>query len=319
MKNLFIKISFFLVLLVILSFLVNKVLLYSLNHSENYEFKKFNDIKDNKNYYSLLVLGSSKARNHYNNIILDSSLNVKTYCIGSIASFLDVNKMMLEYYLKNNKAPQYILLDLSIYSIQSLPKLPFIAQYMGVLNDDIIYGFLKKTDWKFSLYKNIPLCGLLVNRYALRESLNSFPLIFSPGKADESSGYIPLDGDFYGKRFNLYKDYISKGVENISIDSIKIKNLYDIIKICKDNNIKLTLIFSPIYYGFLDNIGNKDFIINTYRNAGKESNIPFLDYSRHEMCNYEKNFFDLDHLNRTGAEEFSVILVKELFNEFNRK
>jgi len=317
LKKVFKKIFFFLALMIVLSFLVNRLLLFGLHKSDNYEFKKFYDIKENKTYYSLLVLGSSKARNHYNNTILDSSLNVKSFCIGSIASFLDVNKMMLEYYLKYNKPPKYLLLDLSIYSIQALDKLPFIAQYMGALDEDIIYDFLLKKDKSFWLYKNIPLSGLLINRYALRESLYSFRFFASASKSNETTGYIPLDGDFYGKRYTKYQEYISKGPENISIDNEKIKNLYDIINICRDKNIKIVLVFSPIYNGFLNNIENRDFIINTFKKAGIENNILFMDYSQNSIGSQQKYFFDLDHLNREGADEFSKLLAKDLKNIIN--
>lgn len=303
--------------MIVLSFLANRLLLFGLQKSDNYEFKKFNDIKENKTYYSMLVLGSSKARNHYNNNILDSCLNVKSFCIGSIASFLDVNKMMLEYYLKYNKPPKYLLLDLSIYSIQALEKLPFIAQYMGTLDEDIIYNFLLKRDKSFWLYKNIPLCGLLINRYALRESLYSFRFLFSKRVSNETTGYIPLDGDFFGKRYSKYQEYISKGPETISIDNEKIKNLYDIINICRENNIKIVLVFSPIYSGFLNNIENRDFIFNTFKRAGSESNVLFMDYSQNSIGNQQKYFFDLDHLNREGAEEFSKLLAKDLKNIIN--
>ena len=176
-----------------------------------------------------------------------------------------------------------------------------------------------KKDWKFWLYKNIPLCGLLINRYALRESLDSFHSFFLSDEPEGLSGFFPLKGDFYGKRFTDYKAYVSKGPENISIDSSKIINLYEIINICRKNNIKLTLVFSPIYYGFFNNIVNRDYIINTFKKAGIENNVLFLDYSQNELCNYEKNFFDLDHLNSNGADEFSKLLVKDLSNEFNLK
>jgi hypothetical protein len=317
LKKVFKKIFLFLALMIVLSFLVNRLLIFGLHKSDNYEFKKFIDIKENKNYFSLLVLGSSKARNHYNNFILDSSLNVKSFCIGSIASFLDVNKMMLEYYLKYNKPPKYLLLDLSIYSVQALDKLPFIAQYMGTLDEDIIYDFLLKKDKSFWLYKNIPLSGLLINRYALRESLYSFRFLFSGSKSNETTGYIPLDGDFFGKRYAKYQEYVSKGPETVSIDNDKIKNLYDIINICRENNIKIVLVFSPIYNGFLNNIENREFIISTFKKASIENNVMFMDYSQNSMGSQQKYFFDLDHLNRKGADEFSKLLAKDLKNIIN--
>jgi hypothetical protein len=208
-------------------------------------------------------------------------------------------------------------LDLSIYSIQALDKLPIIAQYMGILDEDIIYNFLRKKDKSFWMYKNIPLSGLLINRYALRESLYSFRFLFSGSVSNETTGYIPLDGDFFGKRYTKYQEYISKGPETISIDNDKIKNLYDIIYICRENNIKIVLVFSPIYSGFLNNIENSDFIFNTFKKAGSDSNVLFMDYSQNSIGNQQKYFFDLDHLNREGAEEFSKLLTKDLKNIIN--
>jgi hypothetical protein len=301
----------------VLTFSFNAILNYGLQKSNNYEFKKFYDIKENKDYYSMLVLGSSRARNHYNNMILDSGLKVKTYCIGSIASFLYVDKMMFEYYLETNKPPKYMILDLNIYGAQVLDRIPFIAQYMGVLNEDIIYNYLKAKDMRVWLYRYIPLCGMLINRFALRESLESLGNIFYPSIPEKYSGYIPLDGDFYGKRFKSYEEHILKSSEYISIDKQKVNNLFEIIKTCKEKEIKLFIVFSPIYKGFFNNIGNRDSIMQTFKNISKENGVQFLDYTNSEFCYDRKYFFDMDHLNRYGAEEFTRYLVKDLLNKNN--
>lgn len=287
-------------------------MLFLLNRTDNYEFRKFREIKELNGDISLLVLGSSRARNHYNNEIIENLLNEKTYCIGSIGSFLDVNKMMLDYYLAYNTPPKYVLLDLSVYSFQRIDQVPFYAQYTGVLNEKIIYDFLYSKDPRTLVFRYIPLSGFIINRFALRESLESIPLLFSQNVYHSEHGFYPLNENFEGKRYDEFKNILLAGKETVDIDNNKIETLKEIINICKRREINLIFVYSPIYSGFLENIENKDFILNKFKEISSANGIRFFDYSNSHFCNDTKYFFDIDHMNKTGADAFTIELSLKL-------
>lgn|GEM_PF-4759976 len=306
----------FIFIFISFSFIIEKSLLYSLNnYSDYFEFKKFMDIKKLENKCNFLIIGSSRARNNYNPKIIDSMLNVKSYCISSTQAYFDINCMMLKYYLKYNISPKSIILDLSESCLYKYKDIVFFAQYLGVLNEDIIYNQLYKTYNKIWIYRNIPLTGLIINRYALRVSIES--LFNLNNKSDNfiESGYDPLIGNFEGKVYKMYEDHIAEGKETIPLDNNKIDDLKEIIQICKNREIKLYLVYSPVYYGYLDNISNKDEISGIYKKICNENKVDILNYTDTFICKERMFFNDYEHLNFNGTDAFTKILCNDIINK----
>ena len=49
-----------------------------------------------------------------------------------------------------------------------------------------------------------------------------------------------------------------------------------------------------------------------YKQIATEYNIPFLDYSNHEICYNKNNFYNTTHMNGTAATRFSQILAEDI-------
>jgi hypothetical protein len=83
---------------------------------------------------------------------------------------------------------------------------------------------------------------------------------------------------------------------------IQIFYLNKIIKLCEQNNVKLYLVNMPLFNGE-----------NVITPATNNSNYTLFDYGAH-FKGQNKLFADLVHLNTTGADEFTKLLIQDLKN-----
>ncbi len=96
----------------------------------------------------------------------------------------------------------------------------------------------------------------------------------------------------------------------ISIEHIHLFEAF--IQECKENNIKLVVVFSPFYIEGQEIEVNFDVIMQFYRELMKKHDIPFYDYSKIPINYSTEYFYNMMHLNKTGAEMFSKQLASDL-------
>ncbi len=96
----------------------------------------------------------------------------------------------------------------------------------------------------------------------------------------------------------------------ISIDHIHLFEVF--IQECKDNNIKLVVVFSPFYIEGQKIEVNFDIIMQFYRELMKKHNIPFYDYSKIPINYSTEYFYNMMHLNKKGSEIFTRQLASDL-------
>lgn len=311
MSKVLIKISVSFAIFTILSLFFNFVLDNGIAKTNLYEYKKFNDLKNGNIDCDLLIIGSSRARNHYNTEIIDSILKVKTHNIGILASFLDYNLMTLKLYLQFNKKPKAMILDLSIYSMQDIDEIRNVNQYVGIIDNENVFKTLVNKSNTIWFYRYIPLFKYVINREALQVAITS---ILDKDESPKTipNGYSNTDKKFDGPEYNKFIESLAKGKETIKCESKRSNDLKNIIEICKKDNINLFIVFSPSYELFFNNISNKEEIIKMYEEIAKDNNVIFWDYSNNDICKNVDLFFDCDHLNNKGAKLFSSLLANDI-------
>ena len=121
------------------------------------------------------------------------------------------------------------------------------------------------------------------------------------GSMDRSlKGWKPLDGvlDTVGVKVEEYP---------FPADQERIELLERFIKDCKDKNIRLSLIVSPMYV-----CSEKD-VFQIPRELAAKHQIPFIDHYRDStFVGHSELFYDFGHLNRKGSEIYSEMIAKEL-------
>jgi hypothetical protein len=114
----------------------------------------------------------------------------------------------------------------------------------------------------------------------------------------------------------MYKGYQTSELKEINTEDepkpiysfISIKNrqyIDSLIQFTSSNNIKLTLVTSPVFGGGKKNVLNKTTLSNQLKNISYINHIHYFDYTDSLAFQNSELFADYFHLNRKGALKFS--------------
>jgi len=246
----------------------------------------------------IFILGSSRAKHHYNPLIISSSTGFTTYNTGLGGYGLFLNYAILNERIKNNK-PKIVILDLSpntmIKGANSYSKLDKLLPYYEN------YSSFKEVIHLNSEFSKLEiLSSLYIYNSTFYELAITF---FKKDKID--NGFIALNGKIDRRKFNSIE------LENYeNFDNNKINYLNKIIDLCINNKILLFGIVSPTYLKFDKN--NR--IIDEFKLIfHKKGNYNFYDYSNYsKLYKKEKYFKDQLHMNNFGADLFSKEIVDKI-------
>ena len=266
-------------------------LYFSRSHKKAYALKGVHE--------ELLVMGYSRAENHYIPMILEDSTNLTCFNFGSGGQNIYYQYALLNTILLHH-TPRAVLLELGSIDYlktssasdkdklsQLSPLYAHCAAIREVLDSRGIYE-----PWKF-LFRSF--------------AFNSTPsdilytsLVKGNNPSMKMQGYIPIIG--------IYNEpLVPEQIEYEELDPEKIACLNRFVRLCKDNKIRLVVAISPAFQ-----IAERKFrpkIIGRLRNCG----VPVVDYSGLLAEPQFRSYFkDVLHLNYTGAEYYTPIIGAKL-------
>lgn len=244
---------------------------------------------------SLLFMGSSRCLHHYAPLIFEKELGMT--CFN--AADWGIKNIYFHYGLLGNilsrYTPKEIVFEVHPCDFLDTPysgteRAGSLAPYCGM--SEACNEMLKISGnyWPYQLS--------WVYRYT-----GSLPSLLTGrlGSMDRSlKGWKPLDGvlDTAGLVTEEYP---------FPIKQEKVDLLERFIKECKERNIKLSIIVSPMY------ICSKEDIYKIPKDLAAKYQIPFMDHYRDSaFVGHPELFYDFGHLNRKGAEIYSKMVCKEL-------
>lgn len=247
---------------------------YAINSSENPE---------------LIFIGSSRAQHHYDTPFINDSLHITAMNLGEAGRGLTYSNAIIASYLQRHH-PKVVILEL-------LPD-----DLSGELNDRIkpLFPFV---DSEKSISETANIADsknfLLLNSHFLRynsEIINVVKAIRHP-YSNKNYGFIPLKDKKHTQHIER-----THRVINEKIDSVALKSLFNIVKICKQNNVKLAVAFSPEY--FMPYPPPCIFhIIN-------QLDIHLIDYRHYSPDKTDEAFYDNYHLTGYGAREYTRYFIE---------
>lgn len=241
-----------------------------------------------------LILGSSRASDHYVSNYIADSLEMSVYNAGrqgygiayAYAALLSISE---------RQKPKYVILELDD------SELGRTSEPTAILKPYYSKKYIKTI---------IDSSSTLAER--LSQNFHSFRyngLIFNIvsgliAPSDHNCGYVSIGNE---SKINMI-DADKIGIEHndTKVNDQSMNYLSEIIRFCKNNQIKLICFSSPRYYQS-DNTFTAKFL--------KENNVEYHDLSNYDMIKQNPVFFyDLEHLNHKGAVAFSSLVVCELKN-----
>lgn len=308
MKKFIIKTSFFLVILISLFTIIYYITNKGLEKSEFGNLKEWKEIFAGEINSHILIHGSSRARVQYSTYIIDSVLNTDSYNMGIDGSPFDIQYLRFKTYLGKNSPPKIILqnvdLDLLDKNLVVFQKYQFLP-------------FLNNLDFKEILYKN----GVISNsdyslpflRYYGQPKAIQIGFLEYFGikhfKSKSINGFLSVDKKWDGRNFEKKK---KTGINHWKIDPELEKLFLCFLAECKSKNIKVVLVYAPIYYELQKHTLNFTESELYYKNIAKKNGLHFFNYCNDTISFNKKYFYNATHLNSKGAEIFTKKLTKDI-------
>jgi hypothetical protein len=273
-------------------------------------FAQWNDLFDSKINADILVLGSSRARQHFSTGILDSALSLNSYVIGLEAYRFRMYYDIFHVYLRHNKAPKYLIISLDIYSLHEDTNAYYYQQFLPYLDDPGIrtayQGYRHSFTWA-DYY--IPLYRYRGERTQIVAGL--FEITTMKRHPEQSrKGYSSLDIR-WDNTFNNYRRSVNNHTTQ-QTDPSDMTLLSMFLRECNSCGIVPILVFSPEYSGFQQVVANRETIISMYQDLAIKNNDYFIDFSDHPICTDTSYFYNSQHLNSAGSIQFSKDLTDSL-------
>lgn len=248
----------------------------------------------------MLILGSSRAVNHYVPQIFTDSTGMSCYNCGSNGQCVYFHYGILSSYLERCDIPKVVLWEVTnkdaVVTHGQASGLdaaverftPNFGEYAGIDSVLLLKGWRER---------------LMLMSWCYRYNSKAVQLVkclFFPSPEDH--GYEALMGGMSESRPFVVEKPETEDV----FDECKLLYVNKLIKDCQAHGVQLVFIESPRYY-------DAPFIgIDTLKALAKQNNIPFLDY-RHAPEFMDPRFFhNKKHLNDYGAHCYSSIVAGAL-------
>jgi hypothetical protein len=300
---------------------VYRTFLYSgIKKNKEGVFNKYNELfLKEGNTYDVLFLGSSRAEMHFNPKVFDEITGLNSYNMGMSGASPKISLALLKNYCHQHQNPQYIILNIDYFSLQNdTDRLNDFPRYFPYLGNSYLRNQLTQMDNRFNSFYYNPL--------------HSLPYTQIDYLSTSLHGWLNITGKYDTLMYKGYQTSELKEINNkdepkpiYSFISIKNRQYIDsIILFTKANNIKLTLVTSPVLGGGKKNVLNKLSLSNQLKNIAFKNHIHYFDYTDSTKYQDSQLFADHFHLNRQGAIKltqsisftFDNILCKRpLFNK----
>ncbi len=310
MKKFIILNTLFFSLIIIYFVVVDYVLTYQIQRSDNFTHKEINKIFDGSINAETLILGSSKAWVQVSPHIIDSTLETDSYNIGLDGYAFYMQNPLYTIYRKNNSKPRNIIQIVSHYTLSKREDLYQFQKYLPWLRDSIISSVTQ--DYQGLTYLDYTIPAI---RYTGLDTLIRMTLFEGIGIKEYPSskykGYLPQPKS-WDDSFKRFTQNNPNGITTILLDS-SITLFESFIKQSKSDSINLFLVYPPTYQQSHKYILQRKKIIQYYDSIAQLHNVQFLNYSNHKVISQDTTFFyNSQHLNQKGAELFSNILATDI-------
>ena len=298
MKSFFIKITVFVLCIIIVDVLSGVVFSFFRAHAKGGTTLEANYIAEQCDA-DILVLGSSRANHHYNPAILDS-IGGKAYNGG-----MDGQGIVLglgRYLMCAEKhVPKIVIYEIT-------PEFDYLvygqnSKYFGFLRPYYDKPGIKQI---FERFDN-PFEQLKMHSQMYRNNSKILAYVRDLLVENKQRGYYPQYGSL---NKNLKQN---DGGQSIVIDSVKLSMMESLINETSKRGTKLYFAISPRFHTIND--GKILLMYEPGIELALKHNVPILNYIfTHRLSDNSDVFVDYVHLNENGALAYSKMVVSKILS-----
>ena len=327
MKRYIKKISFYLIVIIAINFIFTKILSVKISDMEKKgifdpPLRWLDFYSEKPNSIDIIFLGTSHAFRGFNPLVFDSILHINTFNLSSAAQVYETSFFVLENALEKQK-PKIVVQGIYFLSFGDDDQL-----FNGGINFDYMQWSWAKLDFffnGFSFYDQIALTFLPVLRHK-GDLEYAFDKLKGKAKMPVTEKYLtkgftrnlnraPRSYFINGTKFNNWK-FNRPNDDNSNL--IYLKKISDL---CKKNKIELIWVTVPIPFITYNKLNNTKYIHHFVDSLAIKWNVPYYDFFDSNKLNLidTLHFFDLDHLNYTGANIFSKKLANIIKEKYSSR
>jgi hypothetical protein len=289
------KLLILIVVLILFDFIAGKTLSYLY-------FKQSSGTKFRTTYAldstiaDVLILGSSRASHHYDAKLLSDSLSLSVYNAGRDGTNIIYSNAILRSIL-NRYHPKIVVLDINSSEFYNIPtrdeNLVSLLPYYSTHPE--LNSFIKSRS-------ELEFIKLLSKVYPFNSTIVSSLSGLRKKSEIDINGYLPIEGmldsdDLDTLDFNrfIYSNNLTK-------------NFLDVIKACKESNVRLMIVQSPRFDWYLNDKCELEL-----SSISKQNQVVYASYINDSAFIYNKALFkDQSHLNSIGAIQFTNSLLGQI-------
>jgi hypothetical protein len=91
-----------------------------------------------------------------------------------------------------------------------------------------------------------------------------------------------------------------------------VRDFEEILWLCAQNGIPVLVVYSPEYYEMQAITRHRKQVLDKAKQIAAHFGFPLWDYSESPICRDRSNFYNSQHLNRSGASAFSADFARRL-------
>jgi hypothetical protein len=176
------------------------------------------------------------------------------------------------------------------------------------LEEPPIYAALARIDPRF-----LPLYGYATGDLRFNWILGVMGFFGWNPREDHFLGFRPRSSAWTGD-FERFKAKNPNGVR-FEIEPDGVKQMEELLRLCKDQGIKVLLVYSPEYRKMQTLSTNRARVFERFNELTDRFGAPGWDYSSSPISARRENFYNSQHLNAEGAMTFSKDLAEKLVTD----
>lgn len=291
----------------IVALLLDALISYGLYTTSAHPYQAWREIRSGQYASDIVILGTSRALEHYDPYIIDSITGLQSYNLGMGGYSINSELMKYRYFLHYNPQPRYIIYDMDQLplAIDTVAHKFQSEQFLPLFFDVAIRGELMNIGYSW-IDAYIPMARYwgyqIQNKRGILEALNL------KHYHDYSSykGHTPDPDPWNPTRLHI-TDSIKPRVDKEAIELLE-----TFVADCQKSGIKLIFVTSPIYHTYVEMSPQWNKYIAYIDSLAQSNNIPYLNYMNHPICSDSTSFNAGVHLTPEGTKIFSEILSRDL-------
>lgn len=271
----------------------------------------WNDIYNGNNLNNDLVfIGASSCWASYNPVVFDTILGISTYNLGIDGhSWYPCQPLRYDTYMRYaKKKPKYVIvnIDMGTFGIMKEPQYEreqFFPYFW--LDDSLVSQVREMKDISF-MDRYFPMWRYIGYRKWIEAGVAS---TFGKKHFEDDCVYKGHRGNEYPwERASL------NTMDSVTIDYYPevAESFIQFIVQRKNDGEVVILVKSPVYYELQERFTNRDDMCARYDSIANAAGVPIIDCWDHPIVQDSTYFCNSTHLNKIGANRYSIYLAKEL-------